>query len=83
MPIYEYQARDKAKCCDHCRDKFEVFGKASEPPLAACPRCDSPVYRLISACSVGASKSGLDARAKSSGFHKLVKRDKGVYEKSY
>jgi putative FmdB family regulatory protein len=42
MPIYEYH------CCK-CEDDFErlVFGKED----VVCPKCGSPVERLMSACS--------------------------------
>ena len=83
MPIYEYQAADGTRGCGRCREPFEVFGKAADPPLAACPGCGAPVRRLISTCAVGSSRSGLAARAKSAGFHKLERRDRGVYEKAF
>lgn len=83
MPIYEYQATDENQRCEFCRERFEVFGKVSGPPLAECPKCGAPVRRLISVSSVGSSKSGLDQRAKSAGFHKLKKTGKGEYEKLY
>lgn len=83
MPIYEYQAKDEAHRCDYCAKPFEQIQKISDPPLAVCPKCGAPVVKLISAHAVGDSKSGLDARAKSAGFHKLVRRDKGTYEKAY
>jgi hypothetical protein len=41
------------------------------------------VVRALSTPSVGASKSGLDQRAKSSGFIKYEKLGKGEYEKKY
>ena len=83
MPIYEYRVKDEVAGCRHCHEPFEVFQKISDAPLDKCPQCSAPVRRLISTHSVGASKSGFDSRAKSAGFHKLVKRDKGTYEKTY
>ena len=83
MPIYEYQASDEGAGCDHCRDGFECLRKLSDPPLELCPRCGQPVTKQISAPSVGASQSGFDDRAKSSGFHKLKRTGKGEYEKQY
>jgi len=83
MPIYEYQANDPPHGCEHCRDPFEVLQTISDPPLRTCPKCSAPVSRLISAPSVGASKSSFDQRAKSAGFHKLKKLGKGEYEKQY
>ena len=83
MPVYEYEAVDAERGCEHCRKAFEVFRRVGDPPPAACPKCGAPVRRVWTPCGIGASKSALDSRAKSAGFHKLVKRDKGTYEKSY
>lgn len=83
MPIYEYQASSPDESCDHCRDGFECLRKLSDPPLAACPECGSPVAKQISAPSVGASQTGLDDRAKNAGFTKYKKLGKGEYEKKY
>jgi putative FmdB family regulatory protein len=83
MPIYEYQAKDRKKSCSHCVDGFEQLQKLSDPPLTACPQCGAAVTKTISAPSVGSSKSGLDDRARSAGFHKLEKLGKGEYEKKY
>jgi len=44
MPIYEYE-------CDKCQEAFEISQKISEPPLTACPKCGSPVRKLISRTS--------------------------------
>jgi len=83
VPIYEYQVRDGNAGCEACRNSFETMQAVSEQPLVNCPKCGAPVMRLISPAAVGSSKSGFDSRAKNAGFHKLVKRDKGVYEKQY
>jgi putative FmdB family regulatory protein len=83
MPIYEYQAADEARSCEFCRQPFEHFHRSAEAPLPACPRCGAPVIKLISAPAVGASRSGLDDRAKGAGFHKLKRLGKGEYEKMY
>lgn len=83
MPIYEYRARDKEHGCSHCRDSFEHLHKAMEEPLKQCPECGVPVEKLISAPSIGLSRTGLDSRAKNAGFHKLKKLGKGEYEKEY
>ena len=83
MPIYEYQAKTKARGCVYCSDGFECLRRSSDPPLKKCPRCGAPVEKLISAVAVGASKTGLDSRAKSAGFHKLQRTGKGEYEKKY
>jgi putative FmdB family regulatory protein len=83
MPIYEYQAVDPSRGCAQCAARFEVLQPVSQPPLAVCPRCGGKVRKLISAPVVGASRSGLDARARNAGFHKLKRVGKGEYEKTY
>jgi len=83
MPIYEYQARDAAKACEHCRAPFEQLRRLSDPPLEQCCSCGAELVKLISAAAVGGSRSGLDQRAKQAGFHKLERRGKGEYEKKY
>ena len=83
MPIYEYQAKHPKRACDGCKRPFELLRRLSDPPLTACPKCGAPVRKLISAPAVGSSQSGLDDRARSSGFHKLKRVAKGEYEKAY
>ena len=83
MPIFEYQAVNPEAGCEQCKGRFEVLVRSSDPPVTACPCCGNAVRKLISAAAVGASKSGLDQRAKSAGFHKLQKLGKGEYEKQY
>jgi putative FmdB family regulatory protein len=83
MPIYEYQAKEESKSCEYCAKAFEQFQRISEPVLEKCPKCGAPVRKLISAHSVGSSKSSIDARAKNAGFHKLQRLGKGEYEKKY
>ncbi|MCE9614214.1 MAG: zinc ribbon domain-containing protein [Lentisphaerae bacterium] len=83
MPIYEYRARDEHVSCPTCAHGFERLQRLSDTVLTVCPRCGAPVVKLISAPSVGGSKSGLDDRAKAAGFHKLKRLGKGEYEKTY
>jgi putative FmdB family regulatory protein len=45
MPVYEYE-------CPPCRVVYEVRQGLSDPALAACPRCQGGVTRLISAPNV-------------------------------
>ena len=40
MPLYEYQ-------CDSCGHRFETIQKFSDPPLEKCPKCGSPLRKLI------------------------------------
>jgi putative FmdB family regulatory protein len=42
MPVYEYE-------CAPCRVVYEIRHSMSDPPVAACPRCQGAVRRLISA----------------------------------
>lgn len=83
MPIYEYQAAGPERCCDYCREAFDVVQRLADAPLAACPKCGAPVGKLISAPAAIQSRGSLDSRAKDAGFHKLKRVDKGVYEKKY
>ena len=83
MPIYEYRCSDPKRSCSHCAGGFELMQKVSDPRAERCPRCNAPVEKIISAHTVGASRSGLDQRAKTAGFHKLERRGKGEYEKKY
>lgn len=83
MPIYEYQAKDPYAACATCAQPFERYHHRGEAALTACPDCGTPVVKLISAPSVGASKSGFDDRAKSAGFTKLKRIGKGEYERQY
>ncbi|MBM4142914.1 MAG: zinc ribbon domain-containing protein [Lentisphaerae bacterium] len=83
MPIYEYEARNPARSCAHCANGFETLQKMAAAPLSRCPRCGAPVRRRVSAPSVGVSRSGFDARARDTGFHKLQRLGKGEYEKQY
>jgi putative FmdB family regulatory protein len=45
MPLYEYQ-------CDACGHRFEVIQKYSDPLVDTCPRCGSPVHKLISSPAI-------------------------------
>ena len=47
MPTYEYQAVDPEKCCDHCRQGFEVIQRMTESSLVQCPRCHNEVRRVL------------------------------------
>jgi len=82
MPIYEYRAKDHTgeNACDYCKDRFEIFQKMNDPALTNCPKCSAQLEKLISLFSIGVD---FDSRAKETGLHKLVRKDKGVYEKQY
>mgnify|MGYP001047342286 CR=1 FL=1 len=83
MPIREYQALDREKSCNYCRERFERMEAPEQEPLKSCPKCGAALKQLISAPNIGSSKTGLDNRAKHAGFHKLKKISHGEYEKQY
>jgi putative FmdB family regulatory protein len=78
MPIYEY--RHTGTIGDTCEEVFELFQKMSEDTLDKCPICGHPVEKLISRFAGNVDKMA-PSRLKELGFTKLVRRDKGVYEK--
>ena len=51
MPLYEYE-------CDACHHRFEVIQKYSDPPIATCPKCGSPVQKLLSSPAIQFKGSG-------------------------
>ncbi len=83
MPIYVYKTADNTKSCDYFKDGFDVLQGMEEKPLAKCPQCGAPVKKIITGFSTGFSKTGFDQKAKDKGFHKLKRKDKGVFEKEY
>ena len=83
MPIYVYETTDPEKGCEFCRKGFEIRQTLEEARLDHCPKCKSPVYRVIQAPGLTHSKTDLHYRAKRAGFHTLKRVDKGAYEKLY
>jgi len=83
MPIYEYEAVDQDRCCSFCARPFSIHRSLRDPPLEKCPKCGTPVRKLVSCPNIGVSSSGFDRRAKEAGFHKLKRLGKGEYEKVY
>jgi len=78
MPFYEYEAIEGG--CELCRERFEVKQAMGDEPLKACPQCGAPVRKLVS--KVATVRNVLStSNLKDKGFHKLVRKDKGVYEK--
>lgn len=50
MPTYEYS-------CQTCRATFDVLQRISDPPLAACPKCNSiEIKRCFSAPTIHTSR---------------------------
>jgi len=45
MPLYEYE-------CDACGHRFERIQKFSDPPVETCPKCGSPVRKLMSSPAI-------------------------------
>ena len=78
MPIYEYEhVGKKPKGCD---ERVEATQRMSDEALKLCPKCGQPVKRVISMVAGHINRMG-GAELRSKGFQKLVRRDKGVYEK--
>lgn len=78
MPLYDYQHLKRKPA--NCDELVEVFQSMSDEPLTACPKCGKPVRRVISAVAGHVNKMS-GTYLKERGFTKLVRRDKGVYEK--
>jgi putative FmdB family regulatory protein len=57
MPIYEYE-------CAPCHVIYETRQSASDPPVAACPRCGGTVTRLMSAPNLNLSNHSSPTAAK-------------------
>jgi putative FmdB family regulatory protein len=51
MPLYEYE-------CDACHHRFEVIQKFSDLPIETCPKCGSPVHKLLSSPAIQFKGSG-------------------------
>ncbi len=83
MPVYDYMAIESDKGCPYCANGFEITQSIHDPRLTECPKCNSPIYKCITAPAIGRSKSKLDDRAKAAGFTKLKKIGTGEYEKMY
>jgi putative FmdB family regulatory protein len=79
MPIYQY--RPNKNSCPYCRDGFDIMQSMSADPLKYCPKCSKPVHKVPSTFS-GAVPLLSDGNLRDKGFTKLVRRDKGVYEKT-
>lgn len=82
MPIYQYVADPPA--CATCEEGIEILQKLSDPALAACPDCGTPVHRVISApCVVsGTAHLAKESHIEKHGFTQYKRAGKGVYEKT-
>lgn len=82
MPIYEYQA-SSSKCCEHCRDAFDIMQKIADPPLVICPVCHNPVRRKISRPNLARPTPSLSKEnLEKHGMTQFKRVEKGVYEKT-
>jgi putative FmdB family regulatory protein len=82
MPIYVYQAGPDEQC-QHCSDGFECLQKLGDAPLTACPECNAPIFRAVTAANLAALSPSLKAENLSKhGFTQYKKVEKGVYEKT-
>ena len=78
MPIYVYKATGKG--CASCCEGFEQMQSMQAKPLKKCPQCGGAVKKIPAQCS-GYSPVMSNSNLRDKGFTKLVKRDKGAYEK--
>ena len=78
MPIYQYEHVDGEP--DDCEAIIEVMQRMADDALTKCPVCDRKVRRIITSVAGHIDNLG-NSKLKNAGFTKLVRRDKGVYEK--
>ena len=81
MPIYLYKTTEK-KGCDYCSPGFEQLQSMQDKPLKKCPRCQGKVKKVPARCS-GFTPMLSDTNLKEKGFQKLVRKDKGTFEKAF
>ncbi len=84
MPIYRYQAINKATACIHCAGGFERLQKIHDAPLTHCPHCGSNVHKIIAAANVvsGTTHHSDPKHLEKHGFTQYRKVGKGIYEKT-
>jgi putative FmdB family regulatory protein len=78
MPIYVYEHLDGTP--DDCQEQLEVIQRMSEAHLTVCPVCERPVRRVVARFAPRVSILGA-ANVRDKGFTRLVRKDKGVYER--
>ena len=79
MPVYQY--KPTKKCLGQCKNGFEIMQSMNDKPLTKCPQCGAAVKKVPSLFAGGVQMLS-DGNLRDKGFTKLVKKDKGVYEKS-
>lgn len=86
MPFYEYilDAESSDAGCEYCRARFTILQKISDAPISVCPKCNSPVRRIISPPYVVSGKAHQlqEKNIEKAGFTQYKKIGKGVYEKT-
>ncbi len=70
--------------CEHCRAGFDRLQKLADAPILACPECNNPVRRVISAPNVQSAHSDAlkPKNVEQHGFTQYRKVGKGKYEKT-
>jgi putative FmdB family regulatory protein len=85
MPTYVYESVDKVKSCKICADGFETEQGIKEPALTKCPKCGSPIRRVITTVNISTARSTKeilsDKNIKKHGFTKLVNEGNGKFRK--
>ena len=79
MPFYVYRHTD-ARGPD-CSEEFEATQGIREDAFARCPVCGEAVSR-VPQTFISRTDPLAPSKLKNSGFTKLTRRDKGVYEAS-
>lgn len=79
MPIYQY--KPVKQCLGTCKSGFEIVQSMKDKPLTQCPECGAAVKKVPALFSGGTATLS-DGNLRDKGFTKLVKKDKGVYEKT-
>jgi len=59
MPVYEYQPKEGYDGCDYCKEGFEIMQKINDDPLDKCPKCESPLEKIISKTSFNLGEGGV------------------------
>ncbi len=79
MPVYVYKAVKDG--CEYCSNGFEQIQRMSDKALTKCPICGAKIHKCPAMVNGGVPKLS-DGNLRDKGFTKLVRRDKGVYERT-
>lgn len=82
MPIHEYVPIDPPGCALCCYG-FERLERVSDPPLAHCTACGTPVHRVLGVAQVVSGRAYVlkEQHVAKHGFTKYRRVGKGKYEK--